>query len=116
MAWPWLFSNKKRNTCTVWSYTFEVTPQHLTKADTAKMKMEYDRLGEAALDRLNVLFPLQASIRQTVEGSKRSAADGLRQSPLPRPPKRDLYILLRDHALEDEALGELWAESSTVPP
>jgi hypothetical protein len=30
-------------------------------------------------------------------------------------PKRDLYALLRDHASDDEKLGELWNEVNTVP-
>ncbi|KAL8672765.1 MAG: hypothetical protein Q9168_002791 [Polycauliona sp. 1 TL-2023] len=79
------------------------------------MKMEFDRLGEMALNRLNILCPPQPSLRQTVESSKSSAADGARQSSSPQPPKRDLYILLRDHASEDEILGQLWAESNAIP-
>lgn len=115
MAWQWLFCRKKPNTCTKYGYTFLVTPHHLTKDDTANMKMEFDHLGEMALNRLNVLCPPQASIRQSFEASENLAADSLRQSPAPQPPKRDLYTLLRDHASQDEVLGRLWAESNAIP-
>ncbi|KAL9001379.1 MAG: hypothetical protein Q9169_000270 [Polycauliona sp. 2 TL-2023] len=115
MAWQWLFSRRKRETCTAWGYTFEVTKQHLTQDDTAGMKMEFDRLGEMALNRLNLLCPPQASLRGPVEASNDSVAHGVRQSSSPQTPRRDLYILLRDYASQDEVLGQLWAESNTVP-
>lgn len=95
MPWPNPFRKRNENTCTTWGYTFQVTPQHLTKQDTAAMKMSYDTLGEAAWQRLNVLCPPQ----QAVSGAH----------------KRDLFILLRDHALEDEVLQELWTEVNEIP-
>lgn len=115
MAWQWLFCRKKPGTCTKYGYTFEAGPQHLSKDDTADMKMEFDRLGEMALNRLNVLCPPQASTRQSFEASKNLAADGVQQSASPQPLKRDLYLLLRDHASQDEVLGQLWAESNAIP-
>lgn len=105
----------KENTCTAWGYTFTVTPQHLTKNDTAAMKMSYDTLGEAALERLNALYP----------ASKQGQSDHpLTQGPLssagfssadPQPRKRDMFVLLRDHASEDETLKQLWTEVNAVP-
>ncbi|KAL8651446.1 MAG: hypothetical protein Q9226_004707, partial [Calogaya cf. arnoldii] len=115
MGWALPFKRKKANTCTAWGYTFVVTDQHLTQDETANMKMEFDRLGEAALDRLNILCPPQASSRQTVEASKNLANEDVRQSLSPKTPKRDLYTLLRDNASKDEVLGRLWTESNTIP-
>ncbi|KAL8927156.1 MAG: hypothetical protein Q9172_001480 [Xanthocarpia lactea] len=115
MVWPKLFRKRRQSTCTAWGYTFEVTPQHLTKDDTAKMKMQFDRLGETALDRLNILCPAKTRMQQTVKASEGLTTDGVRQSSSPQQPKRDLYVLLRDHALADEALGQLWTESNAVP-
>ena len=31
------------------------------------------------------------------------------------PAKRDMYVLLRDHASEYEKLGDLWKEVNTIP-
>ncbi|KAL9040042.1 MAG: hypothetical protein Q9180_002164 [Flavoplaca navasiana] len=115
MAWRWLFSIREANTCTAWGYTFKVTDSHLTKDDTARMKMEYDRLGEAALDRLEFFFSPQASIQQNFQSFNKLAGEGVQQS-YPQPPKRDMYVLLREYAPKDEVLGQLWAESNEVPP
>jgi hypothetical protein len=30
-------------------------------------------------------------------------------------PRRDLYTLLRDHASEDEKLGQFWNEANSIP-
>ncbi|KAL8879886.1 MAG: hypothetical protein Q9192_008140 [Flavoplaca navasiana] len=115
MAWRWLFSIREANTCTAWGYTFKVTDSHLTKDDTARMKMEYDRLGEAALDRLEFCFSPQASIQQNFQTFNKLAGEGVQQS-YPQLPKKDMYVLLREYAPKDEVLGQLWAESNEIPP
>ncbi|KAL8738137.1 MAG: hypothetical protein Q9181_001043 [Wetmoreana brouardii] len=104
MSWPNPFRKRDGNTCTAWGYTFQVTSQHLTKEDTAAMKMSYDRLGEAALDRLNILCPSAPEIRsqEKVEPPKSSGAASDQPTAVSRVHKRDLFILLRDHALKDE--------------
>ncbi|KAL9627484.1 MAG: hypothetical protein Q9204_006532, partial [Flavoplaca sp. TL-2023a] len=79
------------------------------------MKTEYDRLGEAALDRLEFCFSSQASIQQNFQTFNKLAGEGVQQS-YPQPPKRDMYVLLREYAPKDEVLGQLWAESNAVPP
>ncbi|KAL8734709.1 MAG: hypothetical protein Q9166_001365 [cf. Caloplaca sp. 2 TL-2023] len=112
MAWPWSFGTPSEDTCTAWGYTFQLTPQHLTKDDTNALKESFDRLGEAALNRLNVLCPPQSNAQQTVKAPGSIAAEGPSTY---QPLKRDMYISLRDHALEDEVLGRLWANVNTVP-
>ena len=83
--------------------------------DTAPMKQTYDKLGDAALKILNSLHPPQKQAQQDLHASEYAAA-AISQSPSdPKPRKRDLFILLRDHAQDDEILGKLWTEAITVP-
>ncbi|KAL8904606.1 MAG: hypothetical protein Q9207_003161 [Kuettlingeria erythrocarpa] len=109
---------RKENTCTAWGYSFTVTPQHLTKEDTASMKMSYDTLGEAALARLNVLHPASNQVRgegPVAQGPFPSAGASSASSASSQPRKRDMFVLLRDHASEDETLTQLWTNVNTVP-
>ncbi|KAI4175517.1 MAG: hypothetical protein LQ343_001604 [Gyalolechia ehrenbergii] len=115
MAWSNPFRKQDENMCRAWGYTFEITPQHLTKEDTAAMKLSYDTLGEAALNRLNSLYPLQKQARYDVLLPKDAAVEAGPPPSERRPPKRDLFTLLRDHALEDEILRQFWTEVNTVP-
>lgn len=116
MTWLSLFHKQHENTCRVWGYTFQVTSQHLTKDGTAAMKMSYDTLGEAALNKLNSLCPPQQQAQQDTGVSEDAAADASSLPTQGRPAKRDLFILLRDHATEDGVLRQLWTKANTVPP
>ncbi|KAI4118144.1 MAG: hypothetical protein LQ338_007454 [Usnochroma carphineum] len=115
MGWPNPIKRRNDNICTVWGYSFLVTPQHLTKEDTAAMKMSYDRLGEAALERLNEMCPPKKQIQHNVFASEESTSKVNSSSAKPQPLKRDLFVLLRDHAAQDETLGRLWTSVNTVP-
>ncbi|KAL8972708.1 MAG: hypothetical protein Q9183_000393 [Haloplaca sp. 2 TL-2023] len=79
------------------------------------MKTSYDVLGEKVLDRLNTLYPPQSSAQDVVEAPEQSAAGIGMPSADSKPHKRDLYLLLRDHALEDEVLERFWKEVNNVP-
>ena len=78
------------------------------------VKHPYDRLEEQALERLNQLSPPSRAAlpRNSVRHSSKNAAAAIQQPPMPQ---RDLYILLRDNAYNDEFLGQLWSEVNTVP-
>lgn len=115
MAWPNPFKRRKENTCTAWGYSFQVTPQHLTKDETASMKVSYDTLGEAALERLNVLYPPGQHVQRDIPASGSPTSNSNPPPPEPQPRKRDLFELLRDHASEDETLSQLWGEANSVP-
>ncbi|KAL8824953.1 MAG: hypothetical protein Q9170_007989, partial [Blastenia crenularia] len=115
MAWPSFFRRQKKDTCRVWGYSFQVTPQHLTKDDTAAMKMSYDTLGEAALNRLNFLYPPGKEMQYDPQPPKSTAAKTDLSPARHGPHKRDLFVLLRDHATDDDVLRELWTQVNTVP-
>ena len=117
MAWPNPFRFHDENTRTCWGYTFQLTPDHLTPQQTHPMKFSYDRLGEAALNRLNEISPPPRSALprnlSKYAGAASSTEKGVNAAdPLP---KRDLYLLLRENADKDETLGRLWKEVNTVP-
>ena len=115
MAWPNPFLQKNDDTRSAWGYTFQLSSDHLTLEQMKPMKYSYDVLGELALDRLNHLAPPPRSASPRIiarEGSRRIATD-VKQHP---PPSRDLYMLLREHAHEDDILGRLWSEVTTPPP
>ena len=73
----------------------------------------YDRLGERSLNELNGL--------STGSGQKNKMEDTTHMSNLhdetPTQPgsKRDLYVLLRENAANNQVLGALWKEVNTVP-
>ncbi|KAL8710345.1 MAG: hypothetical protein Q9220_005115 [cf. Caloplaca sp. 1 TL-2023] len=71
------------------------------------MKMSYDTLGEAAWERLQHFSPRPA------EGSKTIHATEGQASPVPG--RKDLFLMLRDHAQQDEVLCQLWTEVNSVP-
>ncbi|KAL8953886.1 MAG: hypothetical protein Q9222_000260 [Ikaeria aurantiellina] len=116
MAWPHYFSGKDDNTCTAWGYTFRVTPAHLTKDDTEKMKMSYDTLGEAAWERLKHFVSPPTGGSKTIHESEDRQTSGIQEPANPVPGRKDLFLLLRDHAQQDDVLGQFWTEVSTVPP
>lgn len=69
------------------------------------MKFTYDKLAEECLERLN-----EISADSTLPGNP-----GWMSQRQGNAPSKDLYALLRDNASEDEKLGELWRQISTVP-
>jgi len=81
------------------------------------MKFSYDRLGEAALDRLNEISPPPRSAlpRNSTKYAEAAPSSERSVEAVDSPPKRDLYILLRDNADKDETLAKLWKEVNTVP-
>jgi len=98
-----------------WGYTFDLTSDHLTPEQALPFKHSYDVLGEDCLKRLNEISPPPDSTlpRNT---SKFTGNEENRKPPEGQsPPKRDLYVLLRDHAETDEKLGELWKQVNTIP-
>lgn len=115
MAWSKFFRTQDGEVCRAWGYTFQISPQHLTKEDTAPMKMSYDTLGEATLNRLNSLHPIQRETKNVLPLPKDVEAEAGSSASERRPIKRDLFTLLRDHALEDEILKQFWIEVNTVP-
>lgn len=111
MAWPNPFRVRDKHTRTCWGYTFQLTDLHLTREQSDPLKFSYDRLGERAFKRLNDISPPP---RSALPSNLSKHAEGIAEAP-EKPPKRDLYLLLRDHAADDNVLGALWEEVNTVP-
>lgn len=109
MAWPNPFRRKDENTRNAWGYTFQWTPDHFSTEEMHPLRYSYDTLGEEALNQLDQISPPISS--ELPRNTSRTPLKGDNASS----PKRDLYILLRDHASADEKLGELWDEVNTVP-
>lgn len=108
MAWFNIFGRVDENARHVWGYTFQWTPQHMTKEQMYPLKYSYDTLGEEALNRLDKISPARDAALPRNQPRSPSEKDNTA-------PKRDLYALLRDHASEDEVLGKLWDEVNTIP-
>ncbi|MCJ1476469.1 hypothetical protein MMC13_005135 [Lambiella insularis] len=118
MAWPNPFRTRDQNTRTCWGYTFQLTEDHLTPEKTYPMKHSYDILAEQALDRLNEISPPPRSALPRNSGRYAGLEPDRRKGAInaePTPNRRDLYVLLRDHAHTDDTLGKLWSEVNTVP-
>ncbi|KAJ9650953.1 hypothetical protein H2198_009747 [Neophaeococcomyces mojaviensis] len=127
MAWPNPFRRRTANTRTVWGYTFDLGPDHLTLEQAHPLKHSYDVLGEECLDVLNELFPPQlakkdADTDKTNHGqAKDKEVKDLQKDPdatVPdgkTKPRRDLYELLRDNHDKNPKLQELWDEVNTIP-
>jgi hypothetical protein len=81
----------------------------MTAEEMHPLKYSYDVLGEECLNRLDAISP------PTTGELPRSRSRTPGKASAEPPPKRDLYALLRDHAPEDEKLGELWEEVNTIP-
>lgn len=118
MAWPNPFLKRDENTRSAWGYTFQLSSSHLTVEHMKPMKHSYDTLGEQALNKLNQISPpLHSALPRNAAryGLKATAIEsGTTQEPYN--PQRDLYTLLKQNADEDETLGKLWTEVTTVPP
>lgn len=115
MAWPNPFRQRDANTRTCWGYTFQLTDAHLTPEQTYPLKYSYDVLGEECLNRLDAISPpAKPTVRTTGELTDTEKDSGVPPSSS-KAQKRDLYVLLKDHAHEDEKLQQLWNEVNTVP-
>ena len=81
------------------------------------MKQSYDLLGEKALERLDIVSPPPrlALPRSSIRDEVKPALSSHGTSEQPPEGKRDLYVLLRQNAFNDEVLGQLWVEVNTVP-
>lgn len=117
MSWPNPFRTSDAHTRTAFGYTFQLTEHHLTPDKMNPMKQAYDMLGEKALERLNVISPAPHSAvpRDSSRDEAKSGLNSHGKGEHPLGNKGDLYALLRENALNDEALGLLWAEVNTVP-
>ncbi|PGH04874.1 hypothetical protein AJ79_06959 [Helicocarpus griseus UAMH5409] len=110
MAWPNPFRRTDENTRTVWGYSFQWTPEHLTDEQMEPMRHSYDSLADECLERLNEISPPpQKALPRASDRPGDKDKDGKEK------PKRDLYVLLRDNADKDEKLGELWNQVNTIP-
>lgn len=109
MAWPNPFRHKDENTRNAWGYTFQWSPTHLTPEEMHPLKYSYDILAEEALDSLDRLSPPTSS---ELPRNQSRVSTSEKETPAP---KRDLYILLRDHASEDAKLEKLWRQVNTIP-
>lgn len=125
------FRRRDENTRTVWGYTFQLTPSHMTPAQMEPMKQSHDVLGQRVLERLDAISCSPSAQNPSLphtDGSElapppptRDNLDTLVERPLLRRSptsmkKRDLYALLRDHAAHDSTLNALWMEVTTPPP
>jgi hypothetical protein len=81
------------------------------------MKFSYDKLGEKALKRLNIISPPhQLASPCSADRNAGESSDGYKIADDISPePKRDVYNLLRDHAAKDPVLAALWKEVNFVP-
>lgn len=109
MAWPNPFRRRTADTRTCWGYTFDLGPNHLTPEQAHPLKYSYDVLAEEALDVLNELYPLESAKSEQKQDAELSVPEGKSK------PKRDLYLLLRDHHNEHPKLQELWDQVANVP-
>ncbi|KIW73699.1 hypothetical protein PV04_01797 [Phialophora macrospora] len=128
MAWPNPFRRRDENTRTCWGYTFQLTPEHLTPEQAHPLKYSYDVLGDECYEILDQMSKRQASeyegespppLTTTSEPNEKRSISGAPTpdvaSSLPRPPKRDLYLLLRDNRHTHPKLQRLWDETTTTP-
>jgi hypothetical protein len=109
MAWPSPFRRKDENTRQAWGYTFQWTSSHFTPEQLHPLKYSYDSLAGECLDRLDEISPPLT----TELPRNRSRETSIEQEK--QIPRRDLYNLLRDHASEDEKLGQFWNEVNSIP-
>lgn len=112
MSWFNIFLGKDENIRSAWGYTFTLTSEHLSEAQMQPMKYSYDTLAENALSRLNEISPPARAV--PARDSRRNSLTQESGETAPEP-TRDLYLLLRDNANNDETLGQLWREVNAVP-
>lgn len=109
MAWPNPFRRVDENTRNVWGYTFQWTSGHSTEEEMHPLKYSYDVLGEEALNSLDRISPPTSG---ELPRNKSRIAASEKDAKLP---KRDLYLLLKEHHKEDAKLEQLWEEVNTIP-
>lgn len=113
-----MLEKSKSERHSVWGYDFQWTEQHISVDGKHPMKFSYDRLGEEALERLNIISPPAPYVKShqpTNTGSAENADVKLSSRALEQPVKRDLYELLRSNAANDRVLGRLWEQVNYVP-
>jgi hypothetical protein len=116
MAWPNPFRCRDENTRTCWGYTFQLTPEHLTAEQSHPLKFSYDTLAEECLDLLNEIVPPQpVTARSSPDETNQVPSQEVNDNTPAVKAKRDLYLLLKDHADKDAKLQQLWDEVNTVP-
>ena len=118
MAWPNPFRRRDENTRDCFGYTFQWTENHPTRDILHPLKYSYDYLGEAALEKLNVLFPPSRSALPRTSRQlqvQHVDDDGKKNDQGATLPPRDLFVLLEQHHMEDETLNRLWNEVNSVP-
>jgi hypothetical protein len=87
---------------TKWNYTFQWTEHHLPREVTDPLRYEYDKLGAAALERLQFHISHTRKETTSLESSVNSS-------------QTDLYQVLVDNHKNDEVLSEFWKETNSVP-
>ncbi len=65
------------------------------------------------MNRLNEISPPER--KPSGENGKEKSPEQVAKAGSGKGSKRDLYVLLRDHAGEDEKLKELWEQVNDVP-
>lgn len=123
MSWPNPFRRHDENTRDAWGHIFQWTSEHMTPEQYNPLKYSYDELGEECLEILNTISPppvkkpvnLDDEKERQGETNKDSTHEDKRDEKVANPPKRDLYVLLRDHRGEHAKLAELWDEVTTIP-
>lgn len=119
MALPNPLRSKTENTRYCWGYTFEWTDEHWTPERMEPLKHSYDTLAEECLDRLNAISPpkngaLPRNNTNRIPQTNITGTEEEKKEALPLP-KRDLYVLLKEHHESDRKLAQLWEEVNTVP-
>lgn len=94
-----------RDTRTLWGYTFDWTPQHLTQEQMRPLTFTYDALAADCLDRLDELSPQPNRKLSELDTKDEKRRGG----------RRDLYALLEQHHTVDPKLDQLWTQVHTVP-
>jgi hypothetical protein len=117
MAWPNPFRRRDANTRTCWGYTFQLTSDHLTPAQSHPLKYTYDTLAEECLNVLNDLVPPSPATTKSTHGDANIEVPSQerKEKTAVIKPNRDLYLLLRDNVEKDEKLRQLWTEVNTIP-
>ena len=81
------------------------------------VKQSYDMLGEKAWEKLDAIYtrPRSASRRISIGDEANPVLNSHGACEKPADIKRDLYALLQQNFINDDVLGQLWAEVNTVP-
>lgn len=131
-----MFSSKKKGDIrNVWGYSFEWTPEHVTKEQMRPLSYSYDVLGAQVLDRLDELSPpaakppsppeeAETAKEKTQDEKKPQAPEPQDNAPQPKTssdeekptaPRRDLYALLEELHASDPLLSEFHTHITTIP-